>query len=486
MPTVSFGTFSKRRNSTKQPSGLSDTRNVKLKDLTSVDSPTFILTGNDFTYNYADWEGRYYFITDIRSMHNNLIEVDCILDVLATYKSEILASTQYVCYSSLHGGAWLADTRLVVQKDATVSRNIITLPFIDANGCYILSVVGQSGVDVFRVTRSTIQNLIEGLQDWRDNLGQDIKTTFDFSDDLAAYESIANALTDTGLIGNAYETAVQCIRSCHWVPFSDLVVGGTLSNIYLGNYPAKNQGTLLSGYKLSGTFDSGNEPIAIPWQYNDYRRAYCESVYLYLPFVGMVNIATDEIVGSSSLYVKYSITPSDGQVCYEVSADNQIIGTYGGNCKMDIPIGINQKSSLGDIATTMFAGAEKTINSAIHSSVSPVSASAATVGVGLGIASSTYEVGNVTASTHMSCIGGIGGGAGAGLTRNVVCFTVAHSTSCTPSAMQATMGLPTMKPVQLSSLSGFCQCANAHVDAPAMAHELDAIDSFLNSGFYIE
>ena len=483
--TIYFAKYPKKRNSTYQ-AAFNTSFDVVLKAPTSIDNPTVTIEADSFDYNLAKWGDTYYFVDRVVSVKNRIWEITLIIDALATVKDDILASTQYVCYSSLHGGAWLADTRLVVQKDATVSRNIITLPFIDVNGCYILSVVGQSGVDVFRVSRTTIQNLIEGLQDWRDNLGTDIKATFDFSGDLAAYESIANALTDTGLIGNAYEMAVQCIRSCHWVPFSNLVVGGTPSDIYLGNYPAKNQGAQLSGYKLSGTFDSGNEPIAIPWQYNDYRRAYCESVYLYLPFVGMVNIATDEIVGSSSLYVKYSITPSDGQVCYEVSADNQIIGTYGGNCKMDIPIGINQKSSLGDIATAMFAGAEKTINSAIHSSVSPVSASAATVGVGLGIVSSSYEVGDVTASTHMSCIGGIGGGAGAGLTRNVVCFTVAHSTSCTPAAMANNMGLPTMKPVTLSSLSGYCQCANAHVQSSVHASVLDAVDAYLNSGFYIE
>ena len=38
----------------------------------------------------------------------------------------------------------------------------------------------------------------------------------------------------------------------------------------------------------------------------------------------------------------------------------------------------------------------------------------------------------------------------------------------------------------LSTLTGYCQCANAHVAAPAMGAELDAIDLYLNSGFYIE
>ena len=72
MPTVNFGTFSKRRNSTKQPATLSDQKTVQLKETTSVDHPTFILSGNNFSYNYCSWDNRYYFITDIRSFHNGL------------------------------------------------------------------------------------------------------------------------------------------------------------------------------------------------------------------------------------------------------------------------------------------------------------------------------------------------------------------------------------------------------------------------------
>ena len=94
---ISLGTFAKRRNSTKQPTSFTDVRTVNLKEGTSEDRPTFILAGDLFGYNYVIWGTKYYFIVDIVSLHNGLTEVSCILDVLATYKAEILASTQYVC-----------------------------------------------------------------------------------------------------------------------------------------------------------------------------------------------------------------------------------------------------------------------------------------------------------------------------------------------------------------------------------------------------
>ena len=49
-----------------------------------------------------------------------------------------------------------------------------------------------------------------------------------------------------------------------------------------------------------------------------------------------------------------------------------------------------------------------------------------------------------------------------------------------------TIGSPTMAPKALATLTGFCQCMDAHVQAPAMDNELEAIDNYLNSGFFIE
>ena len=485
MPNVQFGQVSKRRNSTLRPS-LSDTRNVKIKQECSYDRPVFILTGNNFNYNYAKWGNNYYFVDEVKSLHNDLIEVQCVLDVLATYKDNILASTQYVCYSNISGGLWLPDTRIPILRNAITSRASVSIDGLATSGSYILSVVGKTGVDTFNVSRGTIQALIEGLQDWRDDLASALKSTFDFTDELTAFQSLANAITDTGAVGNAYSVAVDCIRSCIWVPFSSVIVGGSDTEIYLGNYP-----TGLTGKKISTTYHSGNVTVAIPWHYTDWRRTYCESIYLYLPFVGMISVNVDDISTSTSLTIKYSLTASDGRIVYQVSAGNQIIGTYGGDCSMNIPIGINQKASLGEIATTLGNGISKSVSSAISGASGLATgnvfgAAQGFTGAALGAIETSYNVANVSLSTHMSCIGGIGGGAGAGLDLTAHCISVSRPTVVEPVVMSTTMGVPTMKPLQLSSCSGYCQCANAHVSAPAQASELDALDSFLNSGFYIE
>lgn len=71
---------------------------VVLKENTDVFMPTFLLQtdGNKlWKYNYidgTDFSGRYYFITDVRSVGNNRFEVDAKTDVLSTWKNEIRAN----------------------------------------------------------------------------------------------------------------------------------------------------------------------------------------------------------------------------------------------------------------------------------------------------------------------------------------------------------------------------------------------------------
>lgn len=488
MPTVNFGTFSKRRNSTKQPATLSDQKTVQLKETTSVDHPTFILSGNNFSYNYCSWDNRYYFITDIRSVHNGLTEIDCVLDVLATYKADILASTQFVSYSSQLGDTWLADTRIPVLKSTQASKNVSNVSVLSTIGCYILSVVGkESAASYVFQSDGAIKDIIQEISNWNDDgitavVNDDMNLGYDFTTVEDALESLGKMSIQTGFVGNAYSQAPSCIRSCIWIPFDYALAPISASDtIFLGNFDTNE-----TGQRVSGRTVTGSNTISIPWHFSDWRRGYCEDVYLYLPLVGMISLSADSLTGVSSLSIDWSVTYTDGCIAYEVKAGNQIIGTYGGNCCANYPIGINQQASAGEIAQTFMAGLEKVISTGVNSSISPVSAGAALGGM---IAEGTigaYNVQSVASSSHASSVGGIGGGAGSGLDMSIACYTVAHNTVVNPADMKNTMGLPTMKPISLATLTGFCQCANAHVEAAAMSHELDAIDYYLNSGFFIE
>ena len=516
MAIVSFGTFSKRRNSTKQPATLSDQRTVTLKENCSQDHPVFICSGNNFNYNYCMWDSKYYFIEDTVSLANNEIEIRCVMDPLATYKSEILASTQFVSYSSQSGGTWLADNRIPVQKNATVAKNTTTMNFLfNDTGFYVLAAVGENGCQTYGLDRSEVDALIQNVNTWiaqdkntaETPISQPIGQAYSWPASGNDYADLSSVITDSmasmvsklcdcfahmqysvvqsDVLGNAYVSAPSCVRSCIWVPFfaTFFTTGAGGATIHLGAYD-----TGVTARTCKTTPESRTVTVNIPWQYSDWRRTVCEEVYLYLPMVGLVNIPSDEIVNESQIEVTWSATATDGCIAYLVKAGNQVIGTFGANCAVNYPIGFSQQASAGEIYQSYLAGAEKMISTGVQaaSGINPAGWIAGAAGATMEGINTAYDVANTALSRHNSCIGGIGGGAGVGLDLDLTCYTVAHPTVISPADMKVTMGLPTMKPIALSTLTGFCQCANAHVEAPATAGELDAIDFYLNSGFYIE
>lgn len=499
MAQVSFGSFSKKRNSTKQPASLSDTRTVNLKEACSQDRPVFICTGNNFNYNYCMWDGKYYFIDEIVSLHNNLIEIHCIMDPLATYKADIIAGTQFVSYSaggSRTASAWVEDTRIPVQHNEVTAVSTASMGMLfTAGGFFVVSVIGQTGCDVWIMDNLMIARMLDKITNWGDDLIDNVidgyypwstgtpAATYDFSAPEKAIESMSKMNALTGLAGNAYAAAPSCIRSCIWVPFflGDFITGG--GYVFLGQFP-----TDINTSKCKTEAVTGSTSVNIPWQNTGWRRATCESVYLYLPLVGMVNIPSDEIVNQTSITVEWSATATDGCIAYRIISGSQVIGTYGANAAVNYPIGISQQASAGEIVQTGFAGIEKVMNAAINSSISPISMEASALGMVMAGIETSYNVQNTKLTRHNSCVGGIGGGAGIGLSLDLTCFTVSHPTvvPAGDADYKTAMGDPIMKAIALNTCEGFTQCVNAHVDAPATAGELNAIDAMLNSGFYIE
>lgn len=81
----------------KDLSGGTDIIGCTLKASTSILQPVILIKSNDdiFNYNYMKIElfNRYYFIDDIVSVNNSIWEVSGHVDVLETYKNEILANS---------------------------------------------------------------------------------------------------------------------------------------------------------------------------------------------------------------------------------------------------------------------------------------------------------------------------------------------------------------------------------------------------------
>ena len=489
--TIEWANSNKRRNSTKQFQPGTDSHiTVTLKENTSVDHPTFIISAPWIGWNVCKWNDRYYFVDDIVSIGNGLWEVSCVMDVLATFKDDILASTQFVCYSSENSSIWLPDTRIPVTTNVMTSTSpLVGMDFLDlSDGCYVLSTIGKDSAMSFVTNVSGVRLIAKQLNDWKDNgilrinQGTDVGG-YDFSSVEMALQSLMKASTQTGFIGNAYSNALNCIRGCHWTPFSqNTFSSGHAYQVYLGEFD-----TSFTMQEAEISTKSFTYSVDIPWRYNDWRRGTIEHAFIYLPFCGVIALS-DDVKSSSSLSVRVGANVIDGSINYEVrDSSTGIVGTYGTKVSADYAIGINQAASLGNIVQTGFSGIEKTVAVGVGSSISPLSMGAAVAGTAIEGVKAVYDVANMEQTHTATCIGSFGAsGVASNHVNKLYCFTKSNDTIVHPATMAATMGRPTMKPMSLANLTGFVQCANAHIECSGSAPEKDAIDTMLNTGIFIE
>ena len=90
--------------------------NCILADNTSVTSPTVIIGGiksldtiSDYNYAYIPQCHRYYYINDIIALSGGRVKLVLTVDVLMSYKTDILNSTQLVTRQKNKGKMYLAD-----------------------------------------------------------------------------------------------------------------------------------------------------------------------------------------------------------------------------------------------------------------------------------------------------------------------------------------------------------------------------------------
>ena len=487
--TADFYAFAKRKNSTKQPTGTPTSLSVDLKSGTSFISPTFLLSYSGRPpFNYLSFGGGYYFVKDIISVRNDLWELVCEIDPLATLKTEVLATTAYVLYDSV-SNTEIPDNRLPMITTETVSVNSVTCPLEPSSGIFILSLTGSHGsTGVYKVTASELADLIDDLTWIQDNI-------FDLNNiPVPSWPSSPSGNTIPewldfvgqclGWVGDWIDYAVKCaikpvtqffgsgsipenIRECKFIPFSVGNATLSVSPVYLGSF--ETQQTL---YKLTSETQVLPVSVNIPWQTTpaDYRRRspYTE-IYLYLPYIGMTRLSSENLTSATSLNISYCIGLRDGDLIVTVKSDTgEVLGQYSGNVAASVPVGMSNINPA------------KAAQSILSMAASAIEGNIPNAGMaGINFADSV--------TPNFSTIGGLDGVAGIGTDQKIRCYTVYHDTIVPPNTGLLSIGSPTMAPKQLSTLlSGYCQCMGAHVEAAAPSVILAMVDNYLNSGFFIE
>lgn len=471
--TVYFTTESKRENSTKQLT-TPISHSCTFKNGCSMLNPTLFLEidAEEFpAYTAFRIEDRYYNITDIRTVRNNLFEVSGEVDVLATYKSNILATTAYVIFDTVPNTE-LVDSRLPMKTSKSVSASSSACPLVVDSGCYILSLTGSHDTTgVYKVSQSELAGLIDDVTNIMDDFFP--QTTPPDPNDYSGLDGMFQYVGDTlQFIAERLKRAIsnffgagnipENIRECRFIPFNR---GTTLGQqqIFLGTYETQ---TSLSKLNTDTIVDSTS--VSIPWQVSDFRRrSPFTEVYLYIPYIGMVKLSSENLAGQSSVTVQYALCVRDGSLIVTVTSGSEILGQYNANVSAAVPIGVSNIN----------------IPRAAQSIIQGAGTIAANNPVGLGLAAINF---GDSVTPNFSCIGGLDGIAATAANQNVTCYTVFHDTNVAPNSEIATIGAPTMAPKSLATLTGFVQTNSASVEGAMSAPERNKINRLLDSGIFIE
>lgn len=117
-----------------------------LKEETSIIDPTILVDANLVTLksaNYLTVEafGRSYFINDITSYRNNLVEISCHVDVLSSFKTQIRANKGIVFRQENNWNLYLNDGVLEVYQNPIVTTHEFPNGFDSES--YVLALAGR-------------------------------------------------------------------------------------------------------------------------------------------------------------------------------------------------------------------------------------------------------------------------------------------------------------------------------------------------------
>ena len=518
----------KRDNSTATPTSQptwftnSITKEVTLKQPTDVLNPVFILRmGGHDGQNYLSAFGRYYWITGIKSLANNLWELSCKIDPLGSYRGHIRNTNAYVLYDSTPNSE-IPDTRLGVRSTPTTAQSTTEMPWgfssgtgtkfiaIEGDGELVLGGQADGSTGVYSVHDADITDIGNGidLNDFISNIQSAYSTTpllWQYQNkrtwtDLMTYlDGLSPSDFSHGIIGGicafvnmnylSWLTIIQTIKglitggdalkhvkSAYWLPFDCYDEGSSKPRVAIGSFI----NTMPSAKLISSPFKTTVVNVSIPWQYSDWRNVQNTEIQVFIPLIGNVNIPASAVKGHSNISVRMNLNMFSGAFSVRLQCGDVTLGSYGANCQMPILVGDSNVNA--PAITNTVVGVAGTVAGAMTGNM------ALTAGSVTGMIQSGLQC----IQPISTAVGGIGGGAGNQLGILIVCTTICHNTSDNPSDLLPIIGTPTNVLKQLNG-SGFCQCMQAHMSMTAVTgesypteSEVQQVNGALNNGVFLE
>ena len=474
MATITFYNFNKRRNSTAIPT-TGDQTDVYLKDGCSLLSPVFMLSLSSVpSWNMCLFEGRYYRITDIVNIRNELYEIHADVDVLATWKNDIMAASAFVAYDTA-ANTEIPDNRLSAKTTGSVAVSNGSFSWLTTSsltGTVVMAITGRSGVCYYLMTPTEADTLMSSINGWLNGVDLDIPDPSDFGDVLDALGQMAVTVSAGFRQFIATGRAADNIRSATWFPFPMSVFPSSSRNVSLGEYNTQRTAPALSQISITDA-----ATISIPWQATDWRKnAPYHEIIVEIPYIGTISVNPSTVINCTSLSIFVGMDTRTGEAVARLSGDSGvIIGNYSFNAGGTYAVGssnvtpVQALTALGIGAGTIAAAA-----------VAPGALGAAAAGTG-GIAGMLSHLGAQT-----TAISSGSGAAGSRIAQAPRCITIFHDTIAAPDNTSAVIGTPAGYVQALSGKTGYVETRCFSVGGTMTEREREEINRLMDGGVYIE
>lgn len=491
--TVNLLTFSKRRNSTKQPSAADIAAGVSLScllmDDTSLMNPTFKLdvSGNPVGYNYCyvpSFE-RYFFINNWRSFQG-FWYAECTCDVMASWKTDIGSQSHYVLRAASDYDEYISDSFY----GAKVNRSAVNLPssgplWWGTNHSYVVGIVGYAADHSQQVGSVTYYQFDDTML---------LNFVYYLMHDLGTYCNITTApYTDPG-VQEALINPIQYIVSCVALPVGFPASYTQAADINFGYYNWTVQGSgkvrilqLGETEEETGTITITKHPQATTrgkWL----NGAPFTSYTFHLGPFGDIPIDPADYIDAGELRYKvlYDMCQGMGRLAIgpAITGNTNITNlTYCGSAKVGADVQLAQALTNPLTAELSWeTGLNSTLATGIGGGLSPATAS------NLINAQNQLQQTYVNAIQNMfpTCCGKGSPGSFLSFKDDTFgCYLIAKFMTVVDENITE-IGRPLCKVKQINTLSGFilCQLADAHISGTA--DETEQINTYLNTGFFYE
>ena len=483
----------KKTNSTALP--IQGTfKNCSIKDVSSIINPYIEIAENlstapPWNYCYIPAYNRYYWIIEW-TWERGFWSAQLSVDVLASYRDNILNSTLYVVRSASNYDGNIIDKLYPTKIDNELIRVPLPQPWsvdvIPTNGTFVIGVTAPSGgyfgsMNYYAMSQSGYAKLCDYLS------SQAVTTDEGFNEDDCSL-ALQKALVDP----------FQYIKSCKWIPlaYNDTNFKGvnrTKIPIYQWSIDV---GACTQLVKCYGSVEFNIDMRRHP-QTND-RGMFVNyepytNINMFLPPFGtfpldttytginrsgfQVSMLVDYITGGGAYYV---------QVLDPESRQCGIIANGYGQVAVDMQLSQVNTTTIGLALTKASVGLDELLSTVSMGKVSPQE----TIG--------ENPISNVGGITSNAGINSFGNGVQARFSKAVTSGTQGGFSSYAHVPYIdyqfftlvdddiTEEGRPLMKNVRLGNLSGYCICKNGDVAIGGTAQEQNAIKSYLESGVYIE